>query len=120
MKLRHGVRFMDLANGTLWELRTQNSSGVWTCRPIRPVCLQVDCPQKIFREFTEEAICEHVILEPYSPKGSNAQDIKFELAHAIEEATKNLSSHQQRDVLEALARLTRARLKKLGVTLSES
>lgn len=119
MKLRHGVRFMDLANGTLWELRTKNN-GIWACRAIRPVCLQVDCPQKLFREFTEEEICEHIILEPNTIKASDVQDIKFELAHSIDEATKNLPLDKRRDVLKAIALLTRARLKTLGVNLSES
>jgi len=124
MKLHHGVRFLDLSVGALWELRTRNANRLWVCRAIRPACIVAECPQQLFKEFAEEEILEHILLDPFKPESTNVQDLKIELAHLIDEAVKRLPLSQQREVYASLAQVTKARHEvvclRLGVNPEQS
>lgn len=124
MKLRHGVRFVNLTEGTIWELRTQGQDGLWACRAIQPMCTAQECPNRIFVEFAEEEIRQHVVLEPLSFKATHVKQAELEMMHIIDTAAAQLSLLQQRALYRALSESVRSRFElvclRLGVSPDES
>jgi len=111
MKLRHGVRFVHLEEGTIWELRTNNGTmGLWACRAVRPPCSMQECPLQVIREFTEEEILQYPLLEPFTLRATNIYKAEMELLHIISDATELMPLPQKRALYLALERAIKHRL----------
>ena len=102
MKLQHGMRFVLVDRGEIWELKKRTLMGHWLCLPSGPSCGNDECPSMLFKEFSEDEIWENAILDSTNHAGKWMGQMEVEIIAALNSRLKNLTAQQKTSMLRAI------------------